>query len=146
MSKPKTPEENAPPSAESEIERGAETAKSSLAAKGLENVVEFTKDNVAAYKKSKSAAGKGLETLNAEMQTYSKQLIEGSIEATRAIMESSSFYEAIELQTHFVKSALEAYANQLTKISELSTAMARDSLVPIQERVDAFVEAVQREH
>jgi len=145
MSKPKAPE-TAPPSAEADRKSGVEALKSGVAANGFENVVEFTKDNVAAYKKSTSAAGKGLETLNAEMQTYSKQLIEGSIEATRAIMESSSFYEAIELQTHFVKSALEAYANQLTKISELSTAMARDSLVPIQERVDAFVEAVQREH
>ncbi len=124
---------------------GAKAMKSNLekAVKGMETAAQFNKDNAEAYQKSAAVAGKGVEAINAEMQAYSKQLFEGSITATKAIMSSKSFHEAIELQTDFAKAVLEAYVTQLTKVGELSNTVAKDSLEPIRERVDIFVQSLQ---
>ena len=57
--------------------------------------------------KSATVAGKGIETLNSEIYSYSKDAIEDSIAASKAILGSKSVHEAFELQTDFAKSAFE---------------------------------------
>ena len=93
--------------------------------------------------KAANVAGKGAETLHNEIYAYSKQSIEDSIAAAKALMASKSAHEAFELQTGFAKSAFEAYVSQLTKLSELMTATSKESLAPIQGRVQAWVDVVQ---
>ena len=57
--------------------------------------------------KSATVAGKGAETLNNEIYAYSKQSIEDSIAAGKAVLGSKSVHEAFEIQTDFAKSAFE---------------------------------------
>ena len=93
--------------------------------------------------KAANVAGKGAETLHNEIYAYSKQSIEDTVAATKALMASKSVHEAFELQTDFAKTAFDAYVSQLTKISELMVSTTKDSFQPIQGRVQAWVETVQ---
>ena len=89
--------------------------------KSYDQFLGYGKDTVEAYMKSANVAGKGVETINSEIYSFSKQSIEDSIAATKAVLGSKSVHEAFELQTDFAKSAFEAYVGELTKLSELFT-------------------------
>ena len=122
-----------------------EEVKSGLekAIKGYDAFVGYGKDTAEAVMKSATVAGKGVETINSEIYSYSKQSIEDTVAATKAVMGSKSIHEAFEFQSDFAKSAFESYVAQLSKISELSTAVAKDSFAPFKGRVQAWLDVVQ---
>jgi phasin family protein len=130
---------------ESAMKNGAETLKTNFdkAVKNYGKMTSFGKETVEAYVKSANVAGKGVETLHNEIFGYSKQSIEGSIAATKALMGAKSVHEAFELQTGYAKTAFDAYIGEITKISELFVATSKEAFEPIQGRYQAWVEAVQ---
>src|SRR5919198_367414 len=67
------------------------------------------KDTADAVTKSATVAGKGIESINSEIYSYSKQSIEDAVAATKAVLGSKSVHEAFEFQTDYAKSAFEAY-------------------------------------
>ena len=127
------------------IKNGSEALKTNFdkAVKGYDQMLGFGKDTVEAYVKAANVAGKGAETLHNEIYAYSKQSIEDTITAAKAVMSSKSAHEAFELQTGFAKAAFEGYVGQLTKLSELFATTSKETLVPIQGRVQAWVDVVQ---
>lgn len=144
MSKAKTAEK-ATATAETALENGAAALKTGLekALKGYDAFVTYGKDNAEAAMKSATTAGKGIETINGEIYSYSKQSIEDSVAATKAVMGSKSVHEAFEFQTDYVKSAFEAYIAEMSKITELATATTKDSYAPFKGRVQAWLDTVQ---
>jgi phasin family protein len=145
MSKAKTAAEKTTTSAETTFLNGAEAMKAGFekAVKSYDTVLGYGKDTVEAYMKSATIAGKGVETINSELYSYSKDAIEESIAASKAILGSKSVHEAFELQTDYAKSAFEAYVGELTKFSELVTSTTKSTFAPLQGRVQAWVEVVQ---
>jgi phasin family protein len=145
MSKAKTAAEKTTASAETTFLNGAEAMKAGFekAVKSYDTVLGYGKDTVEAYMKSATIAGKGVESINSELYSYSKDAIEESIAASKAILGSKSVHEAFELQTDYAKSAFEAYVGELTKFSELLTSATKNSFAPLQGRVQAWVEVVQ---
>jgi phasin family protein len=131
--------------AETVMKNGAEVFKAGFekAAKGYDHFLGYGKETVEAYMKAANVAGKGVETINNEIFAYSKQSLEETIAATKAVMGSKSVHEAFELQTDFAKTAFDTYVSQMTKLSELFVATTKDSFAPIQGRVQAWVDAVQ---
>jgi phasin family protein len=130
---------------ESAMKTGAETLKAGFekAVKNYDKLVGFGKENVEAYVKSANVAGKGVETLHNELFGYSKQSIEGSIAATKALMGAKSVHEAFELQADYAKTAFDAYIGEITKISELFVSTSKEAFEPIQGRYQAWVATVQ---
>src|SRR5690348_14279077 len=130
---------------ETAFKNGTETLKSNFekAVKGYDQLLGFSKETVEAYVKSANAAGKGAETLHNEIYSYSKQSIEDSIAATKAVLGSKSIHEAFELQTDFAKTAFDAYVSEMTKLSELFVSTTKQTFEPLQGRVAAWVEVVQ---
>jgi phasin family protein len=130
---------------ETAVKNGAETFKAGFekAAKSYDQIVGFGKETVEAYAKAANAAGKGVESLHNELYGYSRQSIEGSIAATKALMGAKSVHEAFELQTDFAKTAFDAYVSEMTKITELFTVAAKEAFEPLQGRYQAWVEVVQ---
>ena len=130
---------------ETAFKTGTEALKVSFekAVKNYDQFLGYGKDTVEAYVKSANAAGKGAETLHNEIYAYSKQSIEDSIAAAKALLGSKSVHEAFELQTDFAKTAFDAYVSELTKLSELVVSTTRDTFEPLQGRVAAWVEVVQ---
>ena len=145
MSKAKTAAEKTTASAETTFLNGAEAMKAGFekAVKSYDTVLGYGKDTVEAYMKSATIAGKGVESINSELYSYSKDAIEESIAASKAILGSKSIHEAFELQTDYAKSAFEAYVGELTKFSELLTSTTKSTFAPLQGRVQAWVEVVQ---
>lgn len=130
---------------ETAIKNGSEVFKNGFdkAVKNYDQFLGYGKDTVEAYMKAANAAGKGVETLHSEMYSYSKQSVEDSISATKALLGSKSAHEAFELQSDFAKSAFDTYVSQVTKLSEIMSATAKQTFEPIQGRIQAWVEVVQ---
>ena len=145
MSKAKTAGEKAAASAETVLENGAAAMKTGMekALKGYDAFVGYGKDTADAVTKSATVAGKGIESINSEIYSYSKQSIEDTVAATKAVMGSKSVHEAFEFQTDFAKSAFESYVAELSKISELTTAATKDAFAPFKGRVQAWLDVVQ---
>jgi phasin family protein len=145
MSKAKTATDKATATAEYAIANGTEALKAGFdkAIKNYDLVLGYGKDTAEAVMKSATVAGKGVETLNGELYAYSKQSLEDSITATKAIMGSKSLHEAFEYQSDFAKSAFESYIGEMTKFGELFTATTKDSFAPLQGRVEAWLDVVQ---
>src|SRR5258707_13163976 len=145
MSKAKTAGEKATATAESAMENGAAALKTGLekTLKGYDAFVGYGKETADAVTKSATVAGKGIESINSEIYSYSKQSIEDAVAATKAVMGSKSVHEAFEFQTDFAKSAFESYVSELSKISELATAATKDSFAPFKARVQAWLDTVQ---
>jgi len=145
MSKAKTAGEKAANTAETALENGAAALKTGLekALKGYDAYLGYGKETAEAVMKSATVAGKGVETINNEIYSYSKQSIEDSVAATKAVMGSKSVHEAFEFQTDFAKSASHAYVAELSKISELATAATKDTFAPFKGRVQAWLDVVQ---
>ena len=145
MSKAKTAGEKATATAESALETGTAALNTGLekALKGYDAFVTYGKDNAEAATQSATAAGKGIESINSEIYSYSKQSIEDSVAATKAVLGSKSVHEAFEFQTEYAKSAFEAYVAELSKIGELATAATKDSYAPFKGRVQAWLDTVQ---
>jgi len=137
--------EKATISAESALESGAAAIKTGLekALKSYDAFVGYGKDTAEAVTKSATTAGKGIETINSEIYSYSKQSIEDAVSATKAVLGSKSVHEAFEFQTDYAKSAFESYVAELSKISELATATTKDVYAPFKGRVQAWLDTVQ---
>ena len=99
MTKAKTAADKAADTATSAMNNGAEALKAGFdkALKNYDLVLGYGKETAEACMKSATVAGKGAETLNGEVYAYSKQSLEDSITATKAIMGSKSLHEAFEL-------------------------------------------------
>jgi phasin family protein len=145
MSKAKTTGEKATATAESALENGAAVLKTGMekALKGYDAFVGYGKETADAVTKSATVAGKGIESINSEIYSYSKQSVEDAVSATKAVMGSKSVHEAFEFQSDFAKSAFEAYVAEMSKISELATATTKDFYAPFKGRVQAWLDTVQ---
>ena len=145
MTKAKTAGEKATASAETALESGAAALKTGLekALKGYDAVLGYSKETAEAVMQSATVAGKGVETINGEIYAYSKQSLEDSITATKAVMSSKSLHEAFEYQSDYAKSAFESYIGSLTKFGELFTTTTKSSFAPLQGRVEAWLDVVQ---
>ncbi len=113
----------------------------SLAA--LNDYNAHSKKNLEAVVASVTAATKGAEVLGAEALAYSKTSMEANVAAAKALTGAKTVQEAVELQTAFAKSAMEAYMAQFSKASAIVAASVKDSMKPLNERVTAMVEKVQ---
>lgn len=130
---------------ETAMKNGSEAFKTGFekAVRGYDNLFGYSRETVDAYVKAANAAGKGVETLHNELYSYSKQSVEDSISAARAVFASKSVHEALELQTDFVKSSFDAYVGQMTKLSEIMFSATKEAISPLQGRVQAWVEIVE---
>lgn len=130
---------------ETAIKTGSEAFKTGFdrAVKNYDQFLGYGRDTVEAYMRAANAAGKGVETLHNEFYAFSKQSVEDSISATKALMGSKSVHEALELQSDFAKSAFDNYVSQVTKMGEIVSSTTKEAFEPLQGRVQAWVEVVQ---
>ena len=131
---------------EEAITAGTEAWKDGVdkALTGYDDFADASKVNIEAVVEAMTVSQKGIEAINTEALTYSKQALEDGVAATKAAFGAKSVQELIELNSTFTKSAFDAYVGTATKIGELWTTTAKDASAPINERVNATVEAAQQ--
>jgi len=147
MAKSKTTEKtiDATENIESAMKNGTEALKTGFekAVKNYDHFVGFGKETVEAYTKAANVAAKGAETLHNEIFAFSKQSFENTVAQTKALMSTKSVHEAFELQSDFAKTQFEGYVSKMTQLGELVVATTKDSMAPIQGRVQAWVDVMQ---
>jgi phasin family protein len=131
--------------AERAMKDGAETMRDGFekAAKGYEQFVSFGKDNADAWMKSANVTGKGISEIHDKFFAFSRDLMDESVAATKAVLGSKNVQEAIEVQSDFVRSAFDTYLEQMGKFGDMAMGVAKDAAEPIQARANAFAEIVQ---
>ena len=141
---PKT-KTNGGESVEQAMKTGADAVKNGFeqAAKGYERIAGFGKENVEAYMKAATTMTKAFEQINGEVMTFSKQHIEDSMSAFKAVLGARSFQEAWEVQSDFAKTALDSYISQASKLNELWMASAKQAAEPLNARFAELAEAAQ---
>jgi phasin family protein len=102
-----------------------------------------SKRNLEAVVASVTAATKGAESLGAQVTAYSKKAAEDHIAATKTLTGAKSLQEAVEFQTAYAKSFLDAYLAEMNRWSDTVSGSVKESLRPINERVSAVVEQFQ---
>lgn len=103
----------------------------------------FGKQNVEAWLASAAAAQKGFEALSARSVAFSKQALENHVAATKSLMTAKSVQELVEKQNAYAKSSFEAYVTELSSLSDLVSNFAKETLQPINERVNAVGQLIQ---
>lgn len=131
--------------AETMAMNGADAVKNGFekAVKGYDQVLGFGKETVEAYLKAANVAGKGVEILQNEMYSFSKQSVEETLAVTRAVLGAKSVHEAIEIQSDFAKSAFDTYVGQINRMNEIMLSTTKEAFEPIQGRIQAWAEVVQ---
>lgn len=105
---------------------------------GVEQTVDVTRDNIEAAMEATNVAVKGFEQINAEVLAYTKESIEQTVEATKNIMASRTFQEALGAQNDFARAAFDRYVNHAVKLNTLFTETAKDAFSPFGQRVNAI--------
>jgi phasin family protein len=109
----------------------------------LNEVNTYSKKNLEAVVASVTAATKGAEALGAQAMAFSKKSMEDQVTAAKALAGAKSVQEAVELQTAWMKSSMEAYMSEMSKWGETVAGSVKDSVKPLNERVTATVEKLQ---
>lgn len=99
--------------------------------------------NVEAVVASVTAATKGAESLGSQAMAFAKKSHEDNTAALRNLSSAKSLQEAVELQTTFAKTAMEAYLAEMTRWSDTVSSSVRESMRPINERATAVVQQYQ---
>ncbi len=110
---------------------------------GINDVNAHSKANLEAVIASLTAATKGAESLGSQAIAFTKKSVEDQVAAAKTLAGAKSVQEAVELQTSFAKSALEAYLANVSAMSETVTTSVKDVFKPINARAAAVVEKVQ---
>ena len=118
-----------------------ESVEKSLAA--FSDINSHSKRNLEAVVASVTAATKGAESLGAQVTAFSKKAAENHMAATKTLTSAKSLQEAVELQTSYAKSFLDAYLSEMNKWSDTVSGSVKESMRPINERVSAVVEQFQ---
>jgi hypothetical protein len=96
----------------------------------IDAVQKFGKDNFDATVKAFDVASTGTKAIAVETADYAKKSFEQSAATFQKLLGVRSLDQAIEIQTDYVKSAYEGFVAQSTKVGELYTKLAQDSLAP----------------
>lgn len=102
-----------------------------------------SKRNFEALIASATAVTRGAEALGAQTVSFAKTAMEGQVEHVRALSSVRSVQEALELQTAYAKSAMEAYVAEMNKAGETLQAAMKDSFKPLNSRATEAVESLQ---
>jgi phasin family protein len=103
----------------------------------------FGKQNMEAWLASATAAQKGFEVLSARAVAYQKAALENHVAIAKSLMTSKSVQEFAEKQNDYAKTSFEAYVAELTTVSDLVQGVAKETLQPINERVNAVGHLIQ---
>ena len=93
----------------------------------FEDMQKLGKENLEATAKSFGALSKSSQAIAVEMAEYSKKSFEEGTKALEKMFGAKTVEQAIEIQTHFAKTAYENYVSQVTKIGELYTDLAKET-------------------
>ncbi|MEE9328511.1 MAG: phasin family protein [Parvularculaceae bacterium] len=111
--------------------------------KSFEEANTISKENLDAVVEASTTFAKGVEEIVAEQTDFVKGALEEVTEKAQAFSTTRNPQDFFEAQSAFLKSAYETNLAQMTKVTEMFTATAKDAADPLSKRYTAMVEKVQ---
>ena len=115
-----------------------ETMEKSMS--GFTDVSAEGKRTFEALSTSAGIAAKAAQTLGAETGAYYKSALEAYAAQAKAITGVRSIQEAVELQSSYAKSSMDAFMAHVSSASELVSSTIKDTVRPLNERATAVAE------
>ncbi len=106
--------------------------------KSYEELQTLGKDGLEAYVTAASAMTKGFQTMAQEAAEFSRKSFEQGTTAVERAVASKSIDKAFEVQQGYAKDAYEAFVGQMSKMSELYVATAKEAYKPFETSMAAF--------
>lgn len=104
---------------------------------------KISKDGYEAMQRSYGEVNKGFQEIGTSFTDYSKQAFADATKTFETLAGAKSLEHAIEIQTKYAKSAYEKWMAEMTKISEMYVAVARDAYRPVEKAVEKTTAAVR---
>ena len=112
--------------------------------KGYDDVASLGKDSVDAYVESTTVFAKGVEALSKELMGFTQSAVEANVANAKALFSAKTLSEVIDLQTGYSRSSFDSLVAESAKLTELSMALASDTVEPLQLRLNATVEKMMK--
>ena len=97
----------------------------------MQDLQKYGQVNVEGTMKAVTDWQKNLQTIAAELSSYSKRSFEDGTQTLEKLMSVKSLDQALEIQTSFAKRAYDEYIQQMTKIGGLYTEFAKEAYKPM---------------
>ena len=107
---------------------------------GYDDVASLGKDNIDAYVQSTTVFAKGMEAMSKELMSFAQSSLDTGVANAKALFGAKTLRELIDLQTDFSRSGFDSLVAESAKLTELSVALANDTVEPLQVRINANVE------
>jgi phasin family protein len=125
--------------AQEQVEKASETLF-----KRYDDAASFGKDNVDACVLFSTIFAKGVESMGNELMSIAQSTVEANVATTKALFGAKTVRELIDLQTEFSRSRFDSLVAESAKLTELSMALANETIEPIQARMNATVEKLMK--
>jgi phasin len=105
---------------------------------------EALEETVDALERSFDAAGQGAAAFNRKLIDIAQRNLNSGFDLAKSLAGAKNLGEIVELQSAFLRSQFDAFANQAGEIRALSSKIAADTAEPIKAQVSRSFEAVRR--
>lgn len=112
--------------------------------KGYADAQGFGKGNVDALVQAGTIFAKGAEQISKQVAALTQNSVQSSVVTAKALMGCKTLRDVIDLQADFARSSFDALVAESTKISELSLKVTNEAIAPIQARVTVAVEKLTK--
>ncbi|WP_460451634.1 phasin family protein [Alsobacter sp. SYSU BS001988] len=96
----------------------------------FEDFQKLGKENVDVAMKSLGTASKGVQAIAAETADYSKKAFEGASAVAEKLVGVKTLDKAFEIQSDYLKTAYEGFVAYASKVGELYSSLAKDTVKP----------------
>ena len=111
-----------------------------VAFKNYEDLLQFGKENVEAVVKSGSIVARGVQDLSHTLVVLAQASIDEQVAASKALIGAKSLKEIIDLSSTMAKTNFDKLMAEGSKLTQISTKLAEEALVPLSSRMSAAVE------
>jgi phasin family protein len=117
---------------------------SSDAFKGYEEIVEFNKDNFEALVKAGTIVVHGVQALSSHLASLTQESFDDTVAASKSLIGARTLKELVDVSSSLAKANFEKMVSEGTKLSQMSTKLAEEAFAPLNSRVDAAVQRLNR--
>lgn len=117
---------------------------SAAAIKGYDEVTQMSKQTVDAFIQAGNIWAKGVENVAKELASYAQERFEVNVATTKKLFGCTTVQEAMDVQTGFLKTSLDTFVAESSKLSELTFRVANEAFEPINARVNVAIERLTK--
>lgn len=113
---------------------------SSAVFQGYDEIATLGKDNIDACVESSNIVAKGFEDLSKAWMSFAQSSMDAQVAVSKELLGVKTFREAVDMQTSYTKKSFDKVMAESAKLTELSVKVANEALSPIQDRVNVMTD------